>query len=138
MFVTCYYALLDPATGRLRYANAGHNLPFRRVDGKVAELHARGMPLGLMPGMTYEEKETVLKPDECVLFYSDGLVEAHNPWREMFGSERLRRLIAAHQGDGPSLIRCLLRKLEEFSTISGEQEDDVTLLTLHRRMGHVL
>lgn len=138
MFVTCYYALLDPATGRLRYANAGHNLPFRRVNGSVTELSARGMPLGLMQGMEYEEKETVLRPDECVLFYSDGLVEAHNPWREMFGGERLRRLIAANNDSGPALIECLMRELEVFSTAGAEQEDDVTLVTLHRLAGQTI
>ncbi|MCA9971964.1 MAG: SpoIIE family protein phosphatase, partial [Anaerolineales bacterium] len=75
MFVTCLYALLDPATGRLRYANAGHDLPYRHHAGGVEELRARGMPLGLMPGMTYEEKEVMLAPGDTVLLYSDGLAE---------------------------------------------------------------
>ncbi|HZB96339.1 MAG TPA: PP2C family protein-serine/threonine phosphatase, partial [Herpetosiphonaceae bacterium] len=85
MFVTCLYAILDPADGRLEYANAGHDLPYlRRHDGSVEELRARGMPLGLMPGMHYEEKETSLAPGDNVLFYSDGIVEAHDPQYEMF------------------------------------------------------
>jgi predicted ester cyclase len=80
MFVTCFYAILDPGSGSLTYANAGHDLPYlRRRSGEVEELRARGMPLGLMPGMGYEEKETILKAGEGVLFYSDGLVEAHDP-----------------------------------------------------------
>src|SRR3712207_2144568 len=87
-FVTCFYALLDLQSGRLRYANAGHNLPCYRQEDLSTELRARGMPLGLMPRMPYEEKETTLAPGDGVLFYSDGLVEAHDPQREMFGFPR--------------------------------------------------
>jgi predicted ester cyclase len=78
-FVTCFYGVLDPKSGHLHYANAGHNLPCRRHDGQADELRARGMPLGLMPGMAYEEKEAMLETGDSVLFYSDGLVEAHDP-----------------------------------------------------------
>src|SRR5215211_5061149 len=62
MFVTCFYAILDPKSGSLIYANAGHDLPYlRRRNGDAEELRARGMPLGLMPGMSYEEKEASLE-----------------------------------------------------------------------------
>jgi serine phosphatase RsbU (regulator of sigma subunit)/anti-sigma regulatory factor (Ser/Thr protein kinase) len=127
MFVTCLYALLDPATGRLRYANAGHDLPYRRRPEGVDELRATGMPLGLMPGMRYEEKETVLAPGETLLLYSDGLVEAHNPRREMFGFPRLRTLVTQHEG-GPALIDFLMTQLAEFTGPVWEQEDDVTMV----------
>src|SRR5918998_759249 len=97
MFVTCFYAILDPKRGNLRYANAGHDLPYlQRLSGEAEELRARGMPLGLMPGMGYEEKEVVLEAGESALFYSDGLVEAHDSMGEMFGSPRLRALVAEH------------------------------------------
>jgi serine phosphatase RsbU (regulator of sigma subunit) len=93
MFVTCFYAILDPESGSLTYSNAGHDLPYvRRSDGEAQELRARGMPLGLMPGMSYEQKEVVLDGGEAALFYSDGLVEAHDPKGEMFGFPRLRAL----------------------------------------------
>jgi serine phosphatase RsbU (regulator of sigma subunit) len=82
MFVTCFYAVLDPKSGSLSYANAGHDLPYLHRSGGAEELRARGMPLGLMmPGMRYEEKETILEAGEAALFYSDGLVEAHDPQR---------------------------------------------------------
>src|SRR5215467_2550129 len=69
MFVTCLYALLAPETGELLYANAGHDLPYHRhTIGEVTELRATGMPLGLMPGMNYEEKETTLAHGESILF----------------------------------------------------------------------
>jgi serine phosphatase RsbU (regulator of sigma subunit) len=90
MFVTCFYAILEPQSGRLLYANAGHDLPYLHRNGEAEELRARGMPLGIMPGMSYEEGEVSLAEGECVLFHSDGLVEAHNPKGEMFGFPRLR------------------------------------------------
>ena len=131
MFVTCFYAILDPASGRMCYANAGHDLPYRRQANEVGELHARGMPLGLMPAMAYEEQEVILAPGEYILFYSDGLVEAHNPGREMFGFPRLKTLLAEH-ADWASLIDYLLNELRCFTGEAWEQEDDVTLVALQR------
>jgi serine phosphatase RsbU (regulator of sigma subunit) len=132
MFVTCFYAILDPTEGRLRYANAGHNLPCCRHEGPATELGARGMPLGLMPGMRYEEKEAVLAPGECVLFYSDGLIEAHNPQGEMFGTRRLRSLLTEPPMGGMDLITSLMEEMKWFTGKSLEQEDDITLVTLER------
>ena len=132
MFVTCFYAILDPESGRLRYANAGHDLPYlHRGRGEAEELRARGMPLGLMPGMSYEEKETIVQAGESALFYSDGLVEAHDPKGEMFGFPRLQALIAEH-GRERSLGEFLLEELYSFVGEGWEQEDDITLLTLRR------
>jgi serine phosphatase RsbU (regulator of sigma subunit) len=131
MFVTCFYSVLDPESGRLLYANAGHDLPYVRQGNDARELSARGMPLGLMPGMSYEEKETVLGAGEAALFYSDGLVEAHNPQREMFGFPRLKRLLAEPPEEG-SLVDFLMDELRSFTGEGWEQEDDITLLTLER------
>jgi anti-sigma regulatory factor (Ser/Thr protein kinase) len=132
MFVTCLYAILDVQTGRLVYANAGHDLPYHKHDSGVAELRARGMPLGLMPGMSYEEKETYLAPGDSVLFYSDGLVEAHDARRQMFSFGRLQRLIAEHEQVDVPLVGYLLHELEEFTGAGWDQEDDITLVTLQR------
>jgi serine phosphatase RsbU (regulator of sigma subunit) len=131
MFVTCFYAILEPESGRLSYANAGHDLPYLWHGGDAEELRARGMPLGLMPSMNYEEKEIVFDAGEGVLFYSDGLVEAHDPKGDMFGFPRLRALIAEH-GDERSLGDFLLEELYSFVGAGWEQEDDITLLTLER------
>jgi serine phosphatase RsbU (regulator of sigma subunit) len=79
MFVTCIYAVLDLGKGRLRFANAGHCLPYLTADGKVSELHATGMPLGLMPGMRYDEVEQVIGQGGQLLLHSDRLTEAHSP-----------------------------------------------------------
>src|SRR5829696_6110179 len=131
MFVTCFYAILDPESASLTYANAGHDLPYLYRNGNAEELRARGMPLGMMPGMGYEEGEVSLAEGECVLFHSDGLVEAHNPKGEMFGFPRLRALVAEH-GKERSLRNLLLEELYSFVGESWEQEDDITLLTLRR------
>jgi serine phosphatase RsbU (regulator of sigma subunit) len=132
MFVTCFYAILDPESGTLSYANAGHDLPYlHRGRGEAEELRARGMPLGLMPGMGYEEEETNLEAGESALFYSDGLVEAHDPKGEMFGFPRLRALIAEH-AEEESLGDFLMEELYSFVGEGWEQEDDITLLTLER------
>ena len=132
MFVTCFYAILDPKRRSLTYANAGHDLPYvRRSEGGCEELRARGMPLGLMPGMNYEENKITLQTGEAALFYSDGLVEAHAPQGEMFGFPKLRELVAKH-GEGNSLEEALLEELYSFVGEEWEQEDDITLLTLRR------
>ena len=132
MFVTCFYAILDPASGRLRFANAGQDLPYlRHADGGICELHATGMPLGLMPGSRYDEGEIMLMRGDNLLFYSDGLVEAHSPQREMFGLPRLERVVAESAG-GPPLIDAALDALKIFTGVDWEQEDDVTLVTLSR------
>src|ERR671912_106998 len=129
MFVTCFYAILDPHSGRLSYANAGHYLPYLHRNGEAEELRARGMPLGLMAGMSYEEGEVSLGEGGCVLFYSDGLVEAHDPQGGMFGFPKLRALVAEH-GEERSLGNLLLEELYSFVGEGWEQEDDITLLTL--------
>jgi serine phosphatase RsbU (regulator of sigma subunit)/ketosteroid isomerase-like protein len=131
MFVTCFYAILEPESGSLTYANAGHDLPYLHRNGEAEELRATGMPLGLMPGRGYEEKKTILEAGERALFYSDGLVEAHDPKGEMFGFPRLRALIAEHAEEG-SLGNLLLEELYSFVGEGWEQEDDITLLTLRR------
>ena len=132
MFVTCFYAILEPNSGRLSYANAGHDLPYLHRNGEAEELRARGMPLGLMPGMRYEEKETIVHSGQAALLYSDGLVEAHDPEGDMFGFPRLRTLIVERAEEERPLGEVLLEELYSFTGEGWEQEDDITLLTLKR------
>jgi serine phosphatase RsbU (regulator of sigma subunit)/predicted ester cyclase len=129
MFVTCFYAILNPKRGHLVYANAGHDLPYLQHGGEAKELRARGMPLGLMPASSYEEKEIALDAGESILFYSDGLVEAHDPEGQMFSFPRLRALVAEHTEEG-ALGEYLLEELYSFVGEGWEQEDDITLITL--------
>ena len=131
VFVTCLAVLLDIRTGLLQYANAGHDPPYVRHASSVSKLRATGMPLGLMPDMTYEQKEITLEPGESILLYSDGLAEAHSPHREMFGFPRIERLVGAHS-EAATLIDSLLAELKRFTGEEWEQEDDITLLMLQR------
>jgi len=101
------------------------------MDGGATELRARGMPLGLMSGMTYEEKEKLIAPGEGILFYSDGLVESHDPQREMFGFPRLGALLGASRNE-TNVINYLLNDLKTFTGPDWEQEDDMTLMVLRR------
>ena len=131
MFVTCLALVLDPVSGQVEFANAGHDVPYVRTSDGVQELRARGMPLGLMPGMDYEEMRFQFEPGDCALLHSDGLAEAHAPDREMFGFPRVAALV----GKGPSgeaLIDLCLTELASFTGPEHEQEDDITLVSLQR------
>jgi anti-sigma regulatory factor (Ser/Thr protein kinase) len=92
------------------------------------------MPLGLLPGMRYEEREALLEPGETVLLHSDGLAEAHDPRGEMFGFPRTLALVG-RGGDTQAMIDTLLGALADFTEPGWEQEDDITLVTLRRSLG---
>jgi serine phosphatase RsbU (regulator of sigma subunit) len=136
MFVTCLLAILDHRSGALRFANAGHLLPYQCNHKDLTELRARGMPLGLLPGQVYEEGETGLEPGDTILLLSDGVVEAHDPQGEMFGFDRLRQQVRQHKTSGgvpgEAVIAHLIADLEGFTGAGWEQEDDITLVTLDR------
>jgi serine phosphatase RsbU (regulator of sigma subunit) len=131
MFVTCLALVLDGSSGRVTFANAGHDVPYVRTAGGVAELRAKGMPLGLMPGMSYEEKTFDFRPGDRALLHSDGLSEAHDAAREMFGFQRVAALAAGGTSCQDLLDSCL-RELGAFTGPDYEQEDDITLLALER------
>jgi len=131
MYVTCFYAILDPATGWLRFANAGHEAPYRRHDGAATELRACGMPLGLLPESHYEESEATLAPGDALLLYTDGVTEAHNRSREMFGEERLARLVG-ETADNATLVADVMAGVTAFTPLDWEQEDDITMLLAQR------
>jgi serine phosphatase RsbU (regulator of sigma subunit) len=131
MFVTCLYIVLDPATGRLQFANAGHNLPYMSTENGVVELRATGMPLGLMPSSGYELKDAAVPPGTRVLLHSDGLAEAHSSNGEMFGLPRVMEVMD-NCPRADDLIDALMVELERFTGADWEQEDDITLVTLER------
>jgi anti-sigma regulatory factor (Ser/Thr protein kinase) len=132
MFVTCMYGVLEPSTGRFRFANAGHNLPYVRTADGTTELRATGMPLGLLPGLTYEETEAILEPGEVMLLHSDGVAEAHSGSAEMFGFPRLLDVVGQRKGE---VIDRVLTELGRFTGQGWEQEDDITLVALTRADG---
>lgn len=131
MFVTCMFGVLEPGSGNLTFANAGHNLPYVAAGGEVVELRATGMPLGLMPGMHYEVLTAVLEPGATMLLSSDGIVEAHEPGGSMFGFDRLKDLVGS-TGSAGTLMASILSELDRFCGEGHEQEDDVTMVTVRR------
>jgi len=136
MFVTCLFLLVDLEKGEITFANAGHNLPYKRTQNGVEELCATGMPLGLLPGMIYDENQAVLNPGESILLFSDGLIEGHNPDGEMFGFRRLKTIMEENPG-GSSMIQLLIDQLADFTGPDWEQEDDVTFVVLEREISPI-
>jgi serine phosphatase RsbU (regulator of sigma subunit)/anti-sigma regulatory factor (Ser/Thr protein kinase) len=134
MFVTCLLLLLDPATGKITFANAGHNLPIQCTADSIIERRASGMPLGLLPGMSYEEAQIFMEPGDSLLIYSDGLIEGHNSQREMFGFDRVKQILSQN-GHTDNFIELLMKAFDQFSGESYEQEDDITMVTLTRLPG---
>ncbi len=129
MFVTCLYAVIDTAVGELVFANAGHNLPYVQSGADVVELRATGMPLGLMPGMSYEERKYTMQPGAVMVLTSDGITEAHSPEGEMYGFPRLMQRVGETTLD---MVSTLVADLEQFSGTDAEQEDDITLVVVRR------
>jgi serine phosphatase RsbU (regulator of sigma subunit)/anti-sigma regulatory factor (Ser/Thr protein kinase) len=131
MFVTCLYAILDTDSGELQYANAGHNLPYVQTSNGVTELRATGMPLGLMPDMEYEQRQYHLALGEVMVLTSDGITEAHNGEGEMYGFDRLIAQVGA-SGPARTAVSDLIDDLEGFVGPDAVQEDDITLVVVHR------
>ena len=129
MFVTCLYAIIDTGAGDVVLANAGHNLPYMQTEDGVVELRAAGMPLGLMPGMDYEEKRYTMGSGETMVLTSDGITEAHDPDGEMYGFGRLMARVARRADD---MVVALVDDLESFAGPDAEQEDDITLVVVRR------
>jgi serine phosphatase RsbU (regulator of sigma subunit)/anti-sigma regulatory factor (Ser/Thr protein kinase) len=132
MFVTCLYVVIEPSSGKVTFANAGHNLPYVHTADGVAELRATGMPLGLMPDSKYEVQAGTLERGETMLLTSDGIVEAHSASGEMYGFPRLMGKVAALAEDG-DLIDTIVADLDGFANPNAPQEDDVTMVSVRRR-----
>ena len=134
MFVTILYAVFDPDSGALTYANGGHNNPLLvHADGASEELPMTGgIALGVMPGLEYKESEVTLVPGDSLILYTDGVSEAMNSEGEEFGIDRLRKIFTKNP---PSSARAaneaILQAVHDFA---GEtpQSDDVTCLVLRR------
>ena len=131
MFVTCLYAIIDTSAGDVVFANAGHNLPYVRTADGVLELRATGMPLGLMPGMPYDEATYRLHDGDLMVLTSDGITEAHSPEGEMYGFPRLMEHVGMRTKD-EDMCGALVGDLENWTGSEAEQEDDITLVVVRR------
>jgi serine phosphatase RsbU (regulator of sigma subunit)/anti-sigma regulatory factor (Ser/Thr protein kinase) len=131
MFVTCLYAIIDTSQGEIIFANAGHNLPYVRTNDGVVELRATGMPLGLMPGMPYDERTYRLERGDVMVLTSDGITEAHDAEGEMYGFGRLMGRVAIKPSND-DMVAALVGDLENFTGEGADQEDDITLVVIRR------
>ena len=131
MFVTLVFAVLDPASGRLSVANAGHLPPLVRPPGGGVPLALEddvGPPLGIMPGVAYSARDRTLEPGEVVVLYTDGVVEAQDADGSFFGMERLEGILSETDGSPVEVFDRVLEAVEAF--VAGHsQHDDLTLLT---------
>jgi serine phosphatase RsbU (regulator of sigma subunit) len=134
-FVTALLAVLDPASGRLRYVNCGHPQPFHdRAVGASAWLDRGGPLLGLLDHARFEIGEVDLARGDQVVIYTDGIVEARSPAGEWFGSDRLVELVTAHKRlPARDLVEHVILEARAF-TGANDFEDDVTLVVLRRAM----
>jgi sigma-B regulation protein RsbU (phosphoserine phosphatase) len=133
--VTMLYAILDPHSGWLQIANAGHNYPLL-VNGDVREIELSGLPLGVDCDSAYEECGTLLGHGDTIVFYTDGVVEATNADEEMYGYEQLVELLRRHGKRKPrALVATLLQELRAWSKTT--QSDDITVVVVRRRLASI-
>jgi sigma-B regulation protein RsbU (phosphoserine phosphatase) len=135
MFVSLFYAQLDPAAREVTYVNAGHNPPllYRAEEAEFVRLTRTGIVLGVHEAAPYEPRTVSLGPDDFLLLYTDGLTDALNAQGEAFEEARLQRLLREHShASAPDLGAALERALHAF-TGSTEPFDDVTFVVVKRR-----
>ncbi len=131
--VTMLYAMLNPTTGDVRIANAGHTYPLLFNETTVQEFEMPGLPLGVDPDIDYDEEIIHMQPGDSLFLYTDGVNEAISPDEEEFGYERLHALLRdSHQVKPRTLMRLLLNRLRSWCQ-STTQTDDITMVVLRRR-----
>lgn len=131
MFVTFLYGVLDGASGRFSFANAGHLPPLRiAANGRIELLEeGGGIPLGITAGAAYGEQTVELNPGDYLVLVTDGVVEAHNPDGAMYSYERLQALLAAPVAGPEALLERLLDDVNTFSA-GAPRHDDITAVVL--------
>jgi sigma-B regulation protein RsbU (phosphoserine phosphatase) len=131
MFATAFIGAIDLGSGRLRYANAGHNIPYLVRGGRPLPLAGdTGIALGAFGGFEYQEAELILRPGDGLVLYSDGVTEAHNPTYTLFGDDRLESTLAEWGEASPEAVVRLIQKTVERFASGTEQADDITILAV--------
>ncbi len=135
LFVTVFYGVLDPLSGELTYSNAGHNPPYLLSAGgenAIQELDRTGVPLGILDGVTWEQRIVHIAPGDVLLLYTDGITEAENGQGEFFDEDRLREFVRANLGRPALDIQDgLIEKVDAFVG-DAPQSDDITLMVVVR------
>jgi sigma-B regulation protein RsbU (phosphoserine phosphatase) len=139
MFVTLFYALLDPATGALTYVNAGHNPPLlHRANRQVGpdnliELGRTGMALGVVDDAAFEQRTVQFHPGDLVLLYTDGITEALDEQEQDFGVQRLQQvLVQRHRAPVADIVEAIEQVLEAYVD-DLSPFDDITMVAVRRR-----
>jgi len=136
MFVTVFYGVLEPSSGKLVYCNAGHNPPLLvhpSASRAVQPLTRTGMALGALPGLSWDREVAQISPRDQLILYTDGLTDAQDASGAFFGRDRLLEEVRAHAGCSARDVReQLLRAVSAF-TGEAAQFDDITLLITHRQ-----
>ncbi len=136
LFVTAFYGVLEPDTGRMRYVNAGHNPPFLiscKKGKPVDSLRPTGMALGVMEDAHWGQKIAKFRPGDTMILYTDGVTEAQDKNERFFGEERLLQIAKARQGSPSSDIRdAILRETDRFHS-SAYPNDDIALIVIARK-----
>ena len=131
MFVTLFYGILDLETGEFAYSNGGHLEPFWLNGGEIRKLEpTNDMALAVMSGLRYGEGRVRLAPGDKVLLYTDGITEAFDPEDNLYGDERLIRVLETFRRESTrKILDALVDSVVTFSA-DAPQADDVTLLAL--------
>ena len=133
MFVTAVYAVLNPSTGELTYANAGHNPPlWMKADGEIERLTRTGIALGATEARTISESTIRLASGESVLFYTDGLTEEFSPDGDLFGETRLVETLRSNSSSANAMLDSIEASLTDFIDFV-PLSDDLTMLVVHRK-----
>ena len=129
MFVTFFCGILDLETGLLKYCNAGHNAPYILTDA-IRELDVKpNLPLGIMDGMVFEEQEVMMRYDDALFLYTDGLNEAENINHDQFGDEGVRAVLHTRR-DADGHLKAMEKAVIDFRG-EADQSDDLTMLFIH-------
>jgi sigma-B regulation protein RsbU (phosphoserine phosphatase) len=134
LLLTALYASLEPSSGLLLYANAGHErlIWLQDASGEVQELVSRGALLGAFSNVSIEECQVDLAPGDLLVFYTDGVTEARSPSGDIFGEQRLMEIIQACRGTGAEeTAQAILQAVQSFSA-SAPQADDYTTVVIKR------
>lgn len=129
MFVTFFIGILDLATGRLRYCNAGHNAPLILTDAKHYLPVESNLPLGVLAGFEFKEQEAVMAYDDAIFLYTDGLTEAENATHELFGEDRMDAVLSTRRSSDAHM-EAIKKAVAEFVG-EAPQSDDLTMLFIH-------
>ncbi len=131
VYATLFIAIFDPASRKMRFVNAGHNPQFiLRGDGRLEKLSSTGLPVGMLAGHGYGEREVQLAAGDLLFFYTDGCVEMESEAGDMFGSDRLESLVASSAGQSADQV--LMRVERAIAEFRGHRDlfDDATMMAV--------